>query len=439
MQSSRLKKNQKVKLTSNVTATVVDKLGEGGQGTVYKVILDGTKEERALKWYFIEKMSDPRRFYNNIKSNIDNGSPSSAFVWPEALTEQINGTWGYIMRVFPSGFKSFSKFLLAQVSFGSYEALVNAALNIVQAFMDLHLKGYNYQDLNDGNFVINPQTGEVFICDNDNVMGHGQSSGIVGKARYMAPEVVRGEKTPDKGTDRFSLAVVLYMLLIGDHPLEGTKTNVPCFTATHDKKFFGTEPVFMYDEKDASNRPVAGKHVNSISYWPLFPSYIRSAFLRSFSQDSLLRSQGRLTGQEWLNILVQLKSSIVKCPHCRLDLFLEHIGVTTCAGCKKTTKAIGYLKFAKKRSGVELAVPIYEGVKLFEFHIDDRSRDFMTIAATVLVKPGKFGLENKSKNRWNITAVDGNQTTRQPGEVAVLSAGVKVDFGNGNIVEVISN
>ena len=29
--------------------------------------------------------------------------------------------------------------------------------------------GYSYQDLNDGNFFINPQSGDVLICDNDNV------------------------------------------------------------------------------------------------------------------------------------------------------------------------------------------------------------------------------------------------------------------------------
>lgn len=36
-------------------------------------------------------------------------------------------------------------------------------------------------------------------------MGHGEHSGIEGKQIYMASEVVRGEKQPDKNTDRYSL------------------------------------------------------------------------------------------------------------------------------------------------------------------------------------------------------------------------------------------
>jgi DNA-binding helix-hairpin-helix protein with protein kinase domain len=41
--------------------------------------------------------------------------------------------------------------------------MVNAALNITAGFRALHNKGYSYQDLNDGNFFINPQNGNVLI------------------------------------------------------------------------------------------------------------------------------------------------------------------------------------------------------------------------------------------------------------------------------------
>lgn len=437
--SSRLTENQKVKLTDGRAVTAIGKLGEGGQGTVYKVHVDGTKEEKALKWYFIGKVKEPQVFYNNLMENIKNGSPSPAFIWPEELTEWVDGTFGYIMRIFPREYKSFSRYLLAKVQFTSYLAMVNAALNIVVALKDLHNKGYNYQDLNDGNLSIDPQTGDVLICDNDNVMGQGQSSGVLGKARYMAPEVVRGDKTPDKYTDRFSLSVVLFMLFVGNHPLEGAKTNVPCLTNKYDKKFFGTEPLFIFDDKDASNRPVEGLHKNAIAFWPCLPISIQKAFKRGFDQESLLQSKGRLLEQEWFHLLVQLKSSIIKCPHCGSEMFLESNGETICPDCKKHVKPEGYLKFTKKRLNMDITIPIFEGVNLYEYHMSDVSENYQTKAATVLVKPGKFGLQNNSKHRWTVTTSNGMTGFKEENDIVVLGLGVKIDFGNGNVAEVILN
>ena len=154
----QLKRNQQVLLRDGRSITVTDKLGVGGQGIVYKVRLE-SGESRALKWYFGEKLGDPEGFYRHLAQNIEAGSPSPVFIWPEELTEWSNGTFGYLMPLYPQGFEGFSKFITARVNFRSVDAMLNAALNIVTAFMALHNKGYNYQDLNDGNFSINPVTG----------------------------------------------------------------------------------------------------------------------------------------------------------------------------------------------------------------------------------------------------------------------------------------
>ena len=432
----RLQKNQQIDLADGGTATVIGKLGEGGQGVVYRVRLDDTGEEKALKWYFVSNFNNPRKFYDHLAENIEVGSPSSSFVWPEKLTVwNYDAPFGYVMPIMPKGYESFSKFLNAKAYFNSANAMVNAGLNMVSAFKALHYKGYNYQDLNDGNFTIDPNTGKVLICDNDNVMGHGQYSGVLGKARYMAPEVVRGDKQPDKLTDRYSLAVILFMLFIGEHPLEGQKTNVPALTNKYDKKFFGTEPLFIFDAKDKSNAPVPGLHRNA-GMWKYFPSFVKEAFQKSFSQESLLSGRGRLLEEEWFNVLMRLKSSIVKCPNCGEEIFMESDRETVCNSHK--VKPVGYLNFAK-RSNQAVTVPIVGGAVLYDYHVNSASEDFEKIAAVIKEKPGKFGLENKTNRNWLITAPSGKTTTKQTGETLVLGANFKIDFGGGNIATVVVN
>ena len=434
-----LKKNQRVELADGRTVTVTDKLGEGGQGIVYRVRYDDTGEERALKWLFTGYLKEPRKFYNHLESNIKIGSPSAAFVWAEQLTKWVDDEpFGYIMKIFPKNYQPFSKYLMARVQFASAQAMVDAALNMVAAFKALHNKGYNYQDLNDGNFSIDPKSGKVLICDNDNVVGHGEYSGILGKARYMAPEVVRGDKQPDKYTDRFSLAVILFMLLIGNHPLEGIKTNYPALTNKYEVKIYGTEPLFIFDEKNPANAPHPVLHKNASVMWGFFPSFIKNAFRQSFSQESLHNGKGRLLEQDWFNILMRLKSSLIRCPHCGEEMFLESDKATTCQSCRKSVKAVGYLNFAK-RSNQEVTAPIFKDVALYDYHMVSTSEDFETKAAIVLEKPGKFGLKNDSRFNWSIMTPDGKLFAKKPGEVLVLGANAKIDFCNKNIAQVIVN
>ena len=434
----RLKKNQSVELADGRTVTVTDKLGEGGQGVVYRVRFD-TGEERALKWFFVGYLKEPHKFYNQLEANIRIGAPSDAFLWPEQLTKFVAGEpFGYVMKIYPKGYESFAKFLLAKVQFKNAAAMVDAALNMVNAFKRLHNKGYNYQDLNDGNFSINPLDGKILICDNDNVVGYGAASGILGKARYMAPEIVRGDKTPDTRTDEFSLAVVLFLLLIGYHPLEGKRTNYPVLTNKYEKRIYGTEPLFIFDEHDNSNAPHPTLHKYAPEMWQALPSFVRKIFQRAFSQESLLDGKTRPLEQDWFHVLVRLKSSIVRCPHCGEEIFLESDAATACPNCKKSVKSAGYLKF-NKRANQAVTVPIFKDAVLYDYHMDSSSENFETAAALVLAKPGKFGLQNNSQSKWIVTAPDGRSFVRQTGETQVLSADCKIEFGKNTSAQVIVN
>lgn len=170
------------------------------------------------------------------------------------------------MELRSADYKDFGKFLLAKEHFACVSAMITAAILICSNFRILHNKGYSYQDLNDGNFFINPRNGDVLICDNDNVAPSGVNSGIMGKCRYMAPEIVLGKNLPNAQSDRYSLAVILFLLFFGNHPLEGKQiAETPCMTEKHEKKFYGSTPIFIYDSTDSSNRPINGIHNNVIA------------------------------------------------------------------------------------------------------------------------------------------------------------------------------
>jgi hypothetical protein len=183
---------------------------------VYRVDYDGL--QKALKWYFPKRLKEPQKFRANLENNIKIGQPADVFLWPEDITESGGDTFGYIMPLRPHEYTDFSRFLIGRAAFAGLTAMTNAALQIVSGFRALHNKGYSYQDLNDGNFFVNPKTGGVLICDNDNVSAFGKSSGIAGKARYMAPEIVLGS-TPDtqsmiSGAGLFSSCVNIPLSLV---------------------------------------------------------------------------------------------------------------------------------------------------------------------------------------------------------------------------------
>lgn len=417
-----LQKGYKIETLDFKSVTVVEKLGSGGQGTVYKVIYDGYV--KALKWYFTNKLKDPLLFYENIKNNIEKKSPSNVFLWPLDITNWKDGNFGYIMDLRPLEYKDFSMFLLAKVKFYNVEALVNTALNIIEGFRALHLRGYSYQDLNDGNFFVNPKTGDVLICDNDNVAPDKTNLGIAGKCRYVAPEVVLNKKYPDKHTDRFSMSIILFLLLFKNHPLEGIGTNPPCMTEELERKFYGTNPVFIFDPTDHSNSPSLKIQKNAIKLWPLFPIYIRDLFTKAFSKEIMKGTKTSITDREWIETFIRLKSEIITCT-CLEETFGDPLQKCECINCGRPINVVTYLKTKRYN------VPLVTSVKLYNCHTKLDSYDFKTVTGEVIrEKNNLIGIKNLSNSVWYVSGENGEQTSYSKDQVVKIVKGIKINFGN---------
>ena len=411
-----LKNNDSIRLTNGAVAKVIKELGRGGQGIVYLVEVGG--QQMALKWYL---NSMPKKFYNNLEDNISKGAPSDAFLWPEYLTTKQKGSFGYIMKVRPQGYHEFGHYLLARVRFKSFDAMVNAAMKICEGFKSLHLSGLSYQDLNDGNFFIHPETGDVLICDNDNIFPDGDNSGILGKARYMAPEVVIGKSMPDKYTDRFSLSVVLFLLFYSNHPFEGSRVLAcPCMTEKYEKQFYGSEPIFIYDKENSTNRPVRGVHNNVLRRWMVLPEILRETFTYEFSKECLNNPSKRKLERQWQAVIQKVRDILVVCPECGEETFVNDDTNPQCMCCGKSFKVSGTLKINDRNILLTPKTKVYLDL--------DNTPDIQVISAPADIFP--IQLRNTTTNSWSVETPSGKLKSVDPNSTMPLKAGLKININS---------
>lgn len=329
----RFKKNDTFQL-NNKTVKVLDFLGEGGQGEVYLVSYNG--DRLAFKFY---KNKVSKDFKHNLVANIKKGTPLKTFLWPKEYIEFVDGYCGYLMDLRSNDYVSFVSYLNGKVTFDDEYLKLKWCIELVKSFKFLHERGYSYQDLNDGSFFLNPHTGDLLICDNDNVTADKKNLGVIGKMRYMAPEIVRGDRDritkqpqlPDIHTDRFSLAVILFMVFCLGNPFEGEHLkNYVFINEQAEQELFGKKIVYIYSELDKSNRPIRGYHTAVIKRYPLLPDYMKASFHRTFVEGLKDRENKRTTELEWLKLLTRYRDEL--CTYslknlCVLDINSHHISL----------------------------------------------------------------------------------------------------------------
>ena len=412
-----LSKNDTIDLGSEGSLTVKEPLGEGGQGEVYLVTLG--EQQYALKLYK-DLQSDDFRY--NLKNNIDRGVPSPDFLWPKRLLDFSDGRIGYLMDLRPKNYVSFVSYLTGSKPFQSRSILLHWCIRLCEAFKKLHESGYSYQDLNDGSFFLDPDTGDLLICDNDNVTADKKNLGILGKMRYMAPEIVRGEQMPDIHSDRFSLAVILFMALCLGNPYEGERLKqYDLLDEQAEYELYGKKPVFIYHKTDRSNRPIRGYHSSVIRRWPYLPIYIKEAFHRTFVDGLTDRENERTTELEWLRLLSAYRDELITCPFCGYEYiygFEEKQKTANCPSCGNQARNLCYLSIGRHR------VVLEPGKKLYAPHIDKYSSQYNQAVGEIIQS-------KKDPTRWGI------RMNTQQELIIEDSAGTKKVIPIGGVIPII--
>ena len=435
----RYKKNDVITINETDKLLVKDFLGDGGQGEVYLVELGG--KEMALKVYKYEVSSD---FRYNLKNNIDRGSPSLDFLWPKMLLDYDDGTIGYLMDLRPKNFVSFVSYLTGTNKFKSRQVLLKWCIELCIAFKKLHEMGYSYQDLNDGSFFLDPKTGELLICDNDNVTADKRNLGILGKMRYMAPEIVRGDKNkkgeaqmPDVHSDRFSLAVILFMALCLGNPFEGERLKqYDVVDEVAEYELFGANPVFVYHKEDKSNRPIRGYHTSVLKRWAYIPIYIKEAFHRTFVEGLTDRENERTTEIEWIKLLTKYRDELLTCPHCGYEYiagFSEKKRYNECPSCGKATKDFCVLSIGRNQVVLDLGKMIYQN------HVDKYASEYNVAVGKVVSNknnPSLWGIKLQLDSPVEIKDQSDNVKTIDGNGVIPLVENLKIKFKDNMIGEI---
>lgn len=406
--------------------TVEKLLGSGGQGEVYSVTAN--HKTYALKWYY--KNTATKNQKEILDNLIQSGQPDPSFLWPQDMIFKVYGeSFGYIMPLRPKNYKSIVDMMKRKAE-PSFYCLCKAAYNLTKGYNALHGKGYSYRDISFGNVFFDPDTGDVLICDNDNVSYNGAKTGIYGTPRFMAPEIVVGKAKPSRNTDLFSLAVLLFYMFMLNHPLEGRReAQIKCMDIHAMNQLYGTDPLFIFDPDNRDNRPLAGYQDNALIFWDLYPQQLKDLFTASFTVG-LQQPNRRITESKWLETFSNLMSGIMICPNCGAEVFYDghkdaNNVMHTCWGCQKAVPVPTRLVVGRS------TILLMTNTKIYKHHIDGE-HDMETVVGEVVQNPNnpnQWGIKNLTKENWTYIKADGTQIPIMEGRSAAIAKDTKIDFG----------
>jgi DNA-binding helix-hairpin-helix protein with protein kinase domain len=431
--SQILEAGQKVRTESTGQSCEALKfLGGGGQGEVYAAVVGG--KPVALKWYYPASATREQRVA--LEALTAMGAPSPKFLWPLELASAPGvADYGYIMPLREARYKSIVDMMKRRIE-PSFRTLATIGLELSHSFLQLHARGLCYRDISFGNAFFDPDTGEVLICDNDNVTVDSQvKGGVYGTPRFMAPEIVRGDAVPSSQTDLFSLSVLLFYMFMMHHPLEGKRElAIKCLDLPAMKKLYGTEPVFIFDPLDDSNAPDPVHQKNALVFWAIYPKFLRELFTKAFTEGIRDPLHGRVRESNWRAVMVRLRDSIIYCGHCKAENFYD-VQVTataksvqsSCWSCRRELHPPPRLRIARTE------VMLNHNANIFPHHVDDERRyDFTQPLATVTrhpTEPDIWGLKNLSRQNWSTTNTRGEVKDVGPGRSVTLAVGTRINFG----------
>ncbi|MCI0703787.1 MAG: protein kinase, partial [Planctomycetia bacterium] len=204
---------------------ILERLGWGGMGVVYKARDERLGRIVALKFLPTEYARDPERlalFHREART-------ASALNHPHICTVHDLGEYDgrpFIVLEFIEG-RTLRELIASRPELATVARLIGQA---ARALAVAHAAGVVHRDVKPENLMVRSD-GYLKVLDfglarrlpgaDQTLSSAGSGShGVTGTVPYMSPEQARGE-SPGPASDVFSLGVVLYEVLTGQHPFPG--------------------------------------------------------------------------------------------------------------------------------------------------------------------------------------------------------------------------
>jgi len=220
---------------------ILEKLGEGGMGVVYKA--QDTKLDRIVALKFLPDQpgintADRERFIREARMAAGLNHPNIATVFEinsEGATTELPGKM-FIAMEYVEG-----KTLREMIDAGplKVDEAIRIAVQAAEALHAAHEKGVIHRDVKSANIMVTSR-GQVKIMDFGLAkIAQGRTmitaaGSTLGTVAYMSPEQAKGEGV-DSRTDIWALGVVLYEMITGSLPFRGDYANAVLYAILNEQ------------------------------------------------------------------------------------------------------------------------------------------------------------------------------------------------------------
>jgi TolB-like protein/Tfp pilus assembly protein PilF/predicted Ser/Thr protein kinase len=223
---------------------ILEKLGEGGMGVVYKAHDTKLDRDVALKFlpdYLTSDPTEKERFYHEARAAAALTHQNIAVV--HEIGEHENQL--FIAMEFVEG-KTLKQLVESEAL--SVKKVLDIAIQVCEGLAAAHEKGIVHRDIKSDNIIVTAK-GQAKIMDFGLAKVKGaakltKTGSTLGTAAYMSPEQAQGEEV-DHRSDIFSFGVVLYELLTGKLPFRGEHEAALMYSIVNEEP----QPVARFNEK----------------------------------------------------------------------------------------------------------------------------------------------------------------------------------------------